>query len=180
MKLSDRTKGIGLTMGGFFVAAAVVAFVAMAAFPKTSDSGAISTALSRCRSLGKNLQLFLMDHPDGFDSAKHGLAELELQPTAFRGWGTTAENYLIRRKVDGFPGGTEVVAVCSLKFYNVPQPAWWYTCDKTPGHAALLGDGTAKVISPAEFAALDLKQFVPLSSLKGFETKTAQAGPPRE
>ena len=117
--------------------------------------------------LGVSLELYIRDHPDGFDSAKHGWAEIEMPPTMLNGWGATAENFFIRRKVDGFPGGTTVVAVCNLEFSNVPQPTFWNGFRKTPGHAALLSDGTTKVISPAQFASLDLTNFVSVKSLPG-------------
>ena len=99
---------------------------------------------------------------------------------SFSGWGSAPENYLLKKQIASFPGGSGIVAVCNLEFGNVPQPTVWNGYRRTPGHAALLADGTTKVISPAEFAALDLKQFVPLTLLKGFETKTAQAEPSRE
>jgi hypothetical protein len=130
--------------------------------------------------LGGYLQLWFAVHPDGFDAAKHDWTELRMDTRGFSGWGSAPENYLLKKQIDEFPGGSRIVAVCNLEFANVPQPTIWNGYRRTPGHAALLADGTTKVISPAEFAALDLKQFVPLSSLKGFELKTAKAGPPRE
>jgi len=130
--------------------------------------------------LGASLRLWFADHPDGFDATKHGWAELEIEPSRFTGWGSAPENYLLKKKIASFPGGSGIVAVCNLEFANVPQPTIWNGYRRTPGHAALFADGTTKVISAAEFAALDFKQFVLLTSLKGFETKTAQAQPPRE
>lgn len=80
-----------------------------------------------------------------------------------RGW----DAIQVRRRVDGFPGGTTVVAVCNREFSNVPQPTFWNGFRKTPGHAALLSDGTTKVISPVQFASLDLTNFVSVKSLPG-------------
>ncbi len=145
-----------------------------------SNCGGNSASLSRCSSLGGSLRLWFADHPDGFDTSRHGWAELEMQPSQFTGWGSAPENYQLKRQISSFPGGSGIVGVCNISFDNVPQPTIWNGYRRTPGHAALLADGTTKVISPAEFAALDLKQFVPLSSMKGFETKTAQAEPLRE
>ncbi len=113
------------------------------------------------------LQLFLYDNPEGFDSAKHGWAELRLHPRDFNGWGFVSEDFFVRHKVDGLPGGTTVVAVCNREFSNVPQPTFWNGFHKTPGHAALLSDGTTKVIPPAQFASLDLTNFVSVKSLPG-------------
>ena len=153
-------------MGGCLVMTAAVG-VFLPALSPASNCGGNSAAKSRCSSLGTTLQLFLADHSDGFDAAKHGWVELKIQPTEFQGWGTTAENFFVRRKVDGFPGGTTVVAVCDREFSNVPQPTFWNGFRKTPGHAALLSDGTTKVISPAQFASLDLTNFVSVKSLPG-------------
>ena len=142
---------------------------------RESNCGGNSASLSRCSFLNGYLQLWFAERSDGFDVAKHGWKELEMDTRSFFGWGSAPENYLLKKQIASFPGGSGIVAVCNLEFGNVPQPTIWNGYRRTPGHAALLADGTTKVISPAEFAALDLKQFVPLSSLKGFEKTTAKA-----
>jgi hypothetical protein len=55
-----------------------------------------------------------------------------------------------------------VIVVCDTPFYNVPQR---WIGSPPPAHAAGFSDGTAALISPAEFAALDRSQFVALDRL---------------
>lgn len=176
MNLSRNWKiAAGVLLGPILLGALVLPLLS-----RESNCGGNSASLSRCTSLRFYLREWFAEHPNGFDAAIHDWTELKMDTRGFSGWGSAPENYLLKRQIVSFPGGSGIVAVCNLEFDNVPQPTIWNGYRRTPGHAALLADGTTKIITPAEFAALDLKQFVPLSSLKGFEAKTAQAEPLRE
>ena len=128
-----------------------------------------------CKNIGGGLSLFLEDYPGGFDATRHGLSDLRCNARDFTGWGLWPSNFLVKSQIASSSGGTGVVAVCNRWFGNVPQPTIWNFYRVTPGHATVFADGTTKIISPAEFATLDLSGFVPLSSLKNGEIKTAAA-----
>lgn len=161
------------------VGAVTIAAGTLPALVPPTNCGGQTVALSSVHSLAAALEVFRLKHLEGFDAEKHGWPDLNsqrfldhIQPSS--------DSFLLGRRIGEASASNQIIAVCNLEFDNVPQPTIWNGYRRIPGHAALLADGTTKVITPAEFAALDLKQFVPLSSLKGFETKTAQAEPTRE
>jgi hypothetical protein len=59
-------------------------------------------------------------------------------------------------------GGQErtLVIVCSQPYDNDPPPTIWNLYARNMGHAAGYSDGTIALISPEEYASLDLSQFI--------------------
>lgn len=55
-----------------------------------------------------------------------------------------------------------VIVACDTPYRNVPQ-SWFGLAP--PAHAVAYSDGTSGLISPDEFAALDLSKFVPMDEL---------------
>jgi hypothetical protein len=67
----------------------------------------------------------------------------------------------------------EIVIACRKEFDNVPKPALWNFYHRNPAHAVGYSDGTTGLISPEQFANLNLNGFVSLVSLAtntGFKT----------
>jgi hypothetical protein len=59
-------------------------------------------------------------------------------------------------------GHCRVIVACDTPYRNVPRP--WFGL-APPTHAVAYSDGTSGLISPDEFAALDLSKFVPMDEL---------------
>jgi len=59
----------------------------------------------------------------------------------------------------------EIVAVCPTLFSNMPQPILLNLYHKNPAHAVGYSDGTTGLISPKEFAGLNLSNFVSAADL---------------
>ena len=59
----------------------------------------------------------------------------------------------------------EIVVVCPKEFDNVPQPILLNLYHKNPAHAVGFSDGRTRLISPVEFAKLNLSGFVSTASL---------------
>ena len=74
--------------------------------------------------------------------------------------------------------GRVLVVVCRKQFDNVPQPTVWNFYRKNPAHAAGYSDGSAELISPTEYAALDLSEFDLLSVIVTNQNSMAQSPPP--
>jgi hypothetical protein len=59
----------------------------------------------------------------------------------------------------------EIIAVCPILFSNVPQPILLNLYHKNPAHAVGYSDGTTGLISPKQFASLNLNNFVSAADL---------------
>ncbi len=69
------------------------------------------------------------------------------------------------------PGPCRVIIVCDRPFQNVPRQVFGTT---PPTHAAAFSDGTCRLISVAEFKALDRSTLVPLDELLASLTPPAR------
>lgn len=74
-------------------------------------------------------------------------------------------DFLVRTNFTSTKTSRIVAIVCEKSFGNVPQPTLWNFYRKNPAHAVGYSEGSAGLISPAEFKALDLTGFIHLSSL---------------
>lgn len=74
-------------------------------------------------------------------------------------------NFLLRRDISAGGESNPVIAVCDHEYDNVPQPTIWNLHRKNPAHAVAFYDGRTALISPAQFAQMDLDPFVNLASL---------------
>jgi len=84
-------------------------------------------------------------------------------------------DFFVRTNLAIPSNGRAVVIICEKPFDNVPQPTIWNFYRKNPAHAAGYSDGSKGLISPAEFALLDLAEFVLLSSVPTNNLPTAEA-----
>jgi hypothetical protein len=100
-----------------------------------------------------------------FDVSEFGEAEKsEVAKLAKNHW-IGGKDFLVRPNFASTNTSRTVVIVCEKSFDNVPQPTLWNFYRKNPAHAIGYSDGSTGLISPAEFAALDLTGFVSLSNL---------------
>ncbi len=65
----------------------------------------------------------------------------------------------------GNASNREVVIVCSKKYSDLHKPGFWNSFIPNPAHAVAYSDGTAELISPKQFARLNLNGFASLSNL---------------
>ena len=65
----------------------------------------------------------------------------------------------------GNASNREVVIVCRKKFADLHKPGFWNSFLPNPAHAVAYSDGTAELISPKQFASLNLNGFASLSNL---------------
>jgi hypothetical protein len=65
----------------------------------------------------------------------------------------------------GNASNREVVIVCRKQFSDLHNPGIWNSFIPNPAHAVAYSDGTAELISPKQFANLNLNGFVSLSNL---------------
>lgn len=78
---------------------------------------------------------------------------------------TTGAGYWVRTNGLGDATQKRIVVVCDTVYDNVPQPTIWNLYHLNPAHAVGFSDGTAGLISPAEFTAMDRTDFAALSAL---------------
>ena len=141
-----------LTVVATFLFAAALA---LPAFQKASNCGGNSAALTACRTYVTFLQIWEDDHPgEVFHQDTGGPERASL---AGEDWVRSARLFA-KRSVDP-AGPKQIVIVCDHAYNNVPWGRFW----KSPmTHAVGYSTGTTGLISPSEFAQLDLDDFVEL------------------
>ena len=161
-------RGVSTTAATVFVLGPLAALALLSAVllgSRGSNCGGNNAALSDLRSYLIVARLAAEEDPN------HRFLVTEATPDqratlaqiASDSWLGTARLLVSTRPIFASPTGPRrVVAVCDRPFTNVPRP-WIGTAP--PAHAVAFSDGTTRLISPAEFAPLDLREFVPLMDL---------------
>lgn len=142
-------------------------------FPKTTNCGGNTAALSRCKMIHAQVQ---------FSASEQGYEGI----SAFQSWPSPAlkelvqlgryhwtgeAHYLIKREIKFPLEGDSMLALCDTSFDNVPQPTIYNGYKRTPRYAAALANGKVKLITPEEFAKIDRSLFVKASELAEAEVK---------
>jgi hypothetical protein len=130
-----------------------------------TNCGGNSAALAACKQFAILARLVAIDEKTEFKFSE--LDELDRADMArwvndqwLGGAGLFVRtNFIIPRE------GRVLANVCEKPFDNIPQPTVWNFYHKNPDYAVGYSDGSTGLISPLEFAALDLKGFTPLSEL---------------
>ena len=125
---------------------------------RPTNCGGNTFALHNCRQIAL-LVLAEMDDDRTQQATWSAAARQELGRRAKNHW-TGGAMYLVRTQLATNLPPTAIVAFCNEPFGNVPQPMWWNFYRRNPTHAVALMDGTAGLISPGDFARLDLADFI--------------------
>lgn len=124
---------------------------------QSSNCGGNSAALTACRHYATAIQVWQSDHPGEAPNVAD-LVELPLPGTSW----LHAARLLANPNVFPLDAALkQVILVCDRPYNNVPQRPWplW----RAPmAHAVAYSDGTTGLISPDEFADLDVRAFVTL------------------
>jgi len=139
---------------------AVTLFVSMIVYPlltRVSNCGGNSAALAYVG--GFSRMLFLDIHDQNIESPIPFTTVIPREKWSQNyfsfGWGV--ESYWVRKVVD--PGSPDPVIVCAQEFGNVPRPGIGNFYKRNPGHAAGYLNGKSRIISPAEYEALNLDAY---------------------
>ena len=109
-----------------------------------------------------------MDHTNEFNLVALETAERKyLIPYTSHSWLQTAVFWIRTNTIDISEKPKTILIVCDKSYDNVPQPTIWNLYKKTPAHAVGFADGSADLITPAQFAALDLSEFVRATNFFG-------------
>jgi hypothetical protein len=136
----------------FFFTAALVLTATL--FP-ASNCGGNSAALTACGGYASLLQFWEQGHPG--EVFEYDAAGPERTRLAGEDWVRSAR-FLAKRTVEP-SGPKQIVIVCDHAYDNVPQGVLW----KSPmAHAVGYSTGTTGLISPSEFAQVDMNDFVEL------------------
>ncbi|MBI4602385.1 MAG: hypothetical protein HY721_10545 [Planctomycetes bacterium] len=135
---------------------------------RPTNCGGNGQALSDCRQFAVLCRAWVDEAASvGGASAPATLGDLvathgaEDRPPGFRNGFGFLEDYLVLDPRRPVPRGERaVVIVCSEPYGNVPRPTFWSFYRRNVAHAVGYSDGTAGLISPREYAALDLSGFV--------------------
>jgi hypothetical protein len=138
-------------LAAFFFTAALV----LSAMCQASNCGGNSAALAACGDFATFLQLWEHRHPG--EVFEYDTAGPERTGLAGANWLRSAR-FLAKRAVD--PSGLkQIVVVCEQAYDNVPRGVLW----KSPmAHAVGYSTGTTGLISPSEFAQVNMNDFVEL------------------
>ena len=126
-----------------------------------SNCGGNSAALSACRKYGMTIRVAAANNNGEFEVSKLSDSDQKdmLEITANH-WIRDATFLIKGSKFKTETDRKHVVAVWNRSYDNVPQPAIWNGWKRTPAHAVTYSDGSGGLISPIEFADLDLSGFV--------------------
>ena len=141
-----------------------------------SNCGGNSYALAACKDYVMRASLASGKGGREFSIASLGIADREEVARWAKNHWIGGADFLILTNEVSMRGTQSVLIVCDQPFGNIPQPTVWNLYHKNPAHAVGYSDGSTGLISPLEFAALDLHGFVPLSGLA--TTGTVQATRP--
>ena len=124
-----------------------------------SNCGGNSYALSACKQYALITRLATDDGKTGISNLA-ATEKLEAARLSKNGW-----DFLVRTNFTSRNMAPVIAIVCEKPFSNIPQPTFWNLYRENPAYAVGYSDGSTSLISLAEFAALDLTSFIPLSSL---------------
>jgi hypothetical protein len=133
--------------------------------PSTSryfDCGGNVEALSNASNLAQMAMAEMADaegHSFRFAEAPNRCHEPLRQLSRIRKARFLVTKHRIAESDETYP---QLIAVCDTPYRNVPQRRFWRN---PPTHAAAYSDGSTKLISPEEFAALPQVDFIPLEDL---------------
>ncbi len=156
------------------LAAGAVAFLELSLASQRSNCGGNSAALWACSQVAGLCRLAADERRSAGDNVPLQLETLlnregeepDLREAMHSGF-VHEEDYLILNPTTRIaPDTRTMVIVCSHAYDNVPRPTpWnlWNLFRRTTAHAAGYSDGTYDLISPADFSALDQRQFVRLT-----------------
>jgi len=149
---------------GLLVVAGLAA-IALPLLARPSNCGGNSTALTACGSFSILARLAAIDGKAEFNfSDLDELDRIELAHWATNHWLCGAE-FFVRTNFTITSARRVVIIVCAEPFSNVPQPTIWNLYRENPAHAVGYSDGSKGLISPVEYAALDLIGFIPASQV---------------
>ena len=138
--------------------------IALAVFPwtVTSNCGGNSAALSAVRSYATRAVVAMMESPDHTFRVTAATPDEQDQLRQLPGarWVPRAHFLVSTTPVTLEP--RRAIIVCDTPYTNVPQHRF---ADAPPSHAVGFSDGSAELISPTKFAALDRSSFVSLDEL---------------
>jgi hypothetical protein len=146
------------------VVAATVTFGALAVHStgRVMNCGGNSAALANARNLAQVAMAGMgeaKDHSFRFAEASEEWHEA-LRHSARYG---KARFLVTKRRIsENDADYPQLIAVCDMPYRNVPERRFG---ENPPTHAAAYSDGSAKLISPEEFAALPKEDFIPVEEL---------------
>jgi len=144
------------------------------ALARSSNCGGNSAALSLCGSLASRIRIEQERFGAGFDVQRIDAEAFQDLTDIARSTWLERGTLWIRRTVPQQANSNVIVAVCTRAYDNVPQPLWWNGFKRTPAHAIAPLRGSSRLVSPAEFAQLDLSAFASVLSLTNSASPLAQ------
>lgn len=155
--MSKRSQRVVL-WGGYALCSFLLVGMMVPLVARPTNCGGNTFALNQCRNIAL-LVLAEMDNDHTNPETWAETAKCELGRRGGNHW-TGDAMYLVRTNLTMNLPPTTIVAVCNKPFGNVPQPMWWNFYRRTPAHAVARMDGTAGLISPAEFARMAHSNFI--------------------
>ena len=159
-----KTKKTILITIGFAVLFVTIAAAFLPLLARTTNCGGNSYALSGCKVIGAVASMLAEESSNSFNVLKFPYTNSSYmiklaQREDFGG------DFLIKTNFVSDSPKREIILVCKKQFDNVPQPTVWNLFRRNPAHAVCYSDISTALISPQQFAELDLTDFIPLSSL---------------
>ena len=168
--MTARTKWSVLGM----VAATLVAIGLVWPAMRRSNCGGNSAALAACKGYAAVVELWATDHAGQSFVIGQADAQTRQQLGHLPGASWIRSSRLLARPDGvriGVSGNRQIILVCDRPYQNVPQRVFGKS---PPAHAVVYSTGETGLISPSEFARLELKGFVDLQALA--ETAANQVG----
>ena len=150
------------------VVVAIACVILGLAVPATrpSNCGGNTAALFVCGQFAATARINAEDDGGAFDFWRLPDDEKKRLATLAHYHWIPSATFLVRRESFNTDRGIrQIIAVCDKAYGNVPQPTLWNGYKKTPAHAAAYSDGSAGLISPAQFQSLNLADFTDASEL---------------
>jgi hypothetical protein len=172
----NTKRKILVSFGGVLFVAVFVALALPLVTAKT-NCGGNSYALSACATFAVAAYVTAQDNHSQFEVGKIGKDEWQSFLTlAGNHWGMNRADFLVKTNfVLGNGSNRDVIIVSKREFGNVPQPTIRNFYHRNPAHAVGYSDGTTGLISPEQFANLNLTGFVSLSNLvTNFESNVSK------
>lgn len=143
----------------------VSAGILLPALAPPTNCGGNSSALGACKAVTLGALIARSEtHGDFLADELDSETATELSRAAGTFW-VQPGSIRVRRAVRSSAAPDQIVTVCTQPYSNVPQPWWWNGYKRTPAHAAGLADGRTRLLSPEEFARLDLSLFADVTTL---------------
>jgi hypothetical protein len=153
-----------VSIGGVLLVAALAA-LALPILTLRTNCGGNGYALTACDRYLLTVKMFVEENHSQFEINKLGASDkTNLVKLTQSGWLNGAD-FLIETNFNWSNDQQQIVIVCDREFGNIPRPAIWNFYHQNPAHAVGYSDGKVSLISPTEFAGLDLNRFIHLSQL---------------